>query len=130
MACIAGACSAGVMCAGGGTGAPAENDGERKSLATRMGASRKRTLWDARACRACETALQRGPDDSDRNAFDLQRLALQVDDDRLELGVLGDQFDTTAFLPQPLDRHVVTQARHHDLAVERLGLLVHGEPVA
>jgi hypothetical protein len=53
----------------------------------------------------------------------------RVDDDRREIGVLGDQFDHVALLVKTLDRHLVIQPGHDNLAIARFAAAVHGEQV-
>ena len=57
---------------------------------------------------------------SDGNALDGERLAPQIDDDRLEVRVLGDQFRASAFQLQALHGHVIAKTSHDDLPGLRL----------
>src|SRR5262245_7249154 len=69
-------------------------------------------------------------DHPDRDPFDRERRRADVDHDRLEVGVLGQELDRRAAAAQPLHRHLVVQARDHDLPGTRLLRLVHSEDVA
>ena len=59
-------------------------------------------------------------DDADAEALDDQFLAAQIDLDGLETGVFGQQRDAVPVTPEALDRHLVLDARDHDLIPERL----------
>src|SRR5581483_8720243 len=69
-------------------------------------------------------------DDADRDALDGERLAPQVDLDRLEFRVLRQELDRMAAASQALDRHFVSQAGDDDLAGARVVRAVHREEVA
>ena len=53
-----------------------------------------------------------------------------VDDDRRELDIRGLEHDVASATFEALDRHLVVQARHHDLPRMRVARLVHREQVA
>ena len=71
-----------------------------------------------------------GADYPHAQAFDGKFLAPRVDNNRLELGVLGEKFDDRAAAAQPLHRHLIVKARDHDLPGAGFAGLVHGEQVA
>ena len=54
-------------------------------------------------------------DDTDNNAFDNHRLLGQVDLNRLELLILGQQPDHGTFLPIALDGHFILDAGNNNL---------------
>src|SRR6266699_3359475 len=81
--------------------------------------------------RPAETRASKRPaDHADAEAFDGEIVLAQIDDDGLELGVLGEQLDAVAAAAQALHRDLVVHPRHHDLARARLARAVHGEQVA
>src|ERR1041385_7203554 len=92
-----------------------------------------RLVMDARLNpRANSKGLSEGPAVAyytHRHALDSERVAPQIDLDRLELGVLGLEQHRVAAPAQALDRHLVAQARDHDLAAARFGRAVHGKQV-
>src|SRR4051794_29915793 len=67
---------------------------------------------------------------TDRDTFDRQRLAAQVDIDRREVRVLGFELHRMAASPQALDGNLVAEPRHDNLPAARFLRLVHGEEVA
>src|SRR6266700_3844480 len=81
--------------------------------------------------RPAETRASKRPaDHADAEAFDGEIVLAQIDDDGLELGVLGEQLDAVAAAAQALHRDLVVHPGHHDLARARLARAVHGEQVA
>src|SRR6266700_2898485 len=81
--------------------------------------------------RPAETRASKRPaDHADAEAFDGEIVLAQIDDDGLELGILGEQLDAVAAAAQALHRDLVVHPGHHDLARARLARAVHGEQVA
>ena len=73
--------------------------------------------------------LQRGAgaDQTHADAFDGEIAGARIDDDRLEIRVLGQQLDRVAALPQAFDRDAAVDPGNHDLAASGLGRLAYGE---
>src|SRR5690606_14232525 len=70
------------------------------------------------------------PQHADDHSFDHERLFAHVDADRLELFVLGQKPNNSAFLFIALDRHFVVQPGDDDLPISHLWRAVHGDDVA
>ena len=68
--------------------------------------------------------------DADTQAFDHQFLIFQVNFDRSELRVFGDQPDLIAFALEAFDRHFIVDAGDDNLAVAGFTGGVHGEQIA
>ena len=80
--------------------------------------------------RAHDKRADRPANQADGNAFDGEIDFARIDDDRLEIRVLGNQFDKAAAMLQALDGDFLVEPGDDDLAVARLVGLVHGEQVA
>src|ERR1022692_2478425 len=61
-------------------------------------------------------------DQTDRDTFDCECGCFGIDDDRRELRVFRHQHDVASATREPLDRHIVVQARDDDLARMRIAL--------
>src|SRR5207248_11323111 len=69
-------------------------------------------------------------DHADGDALDRERVAAQIQFDRLELGVLRLEAHGMAAPAQPLYRHFVAQASNDDLPASRFGGAMHRQPIA
>src|SRR5258706_9001979 len=69
-------------------------------------------------------------DNADGDALDGHLVVAQVELDRLEIRILGQQLHRVAAAFQSLDGHLVGDARDYDLAALRLLRAVHREQVA
>ena len=67
---------------------------------------------------------------SDDDALDQQRLLLEIDPQRLEIGVLRQQPDGAALLLVALDRDLILETSHHDLALTHLAGAMNGHQIA
>ena len=67
---------------------------------------------------------------ADDDALDDQRLFPEINHDRLELVVLGQQRHQRSILAIALDRNLVVKARDDDLPAAHLGGAMHGDEVA
>src|SRR5713226_9552326 len=94
------------------------------------GEREKRACHGPRPAEKTARASKRPADHADAEAFDGEIVLAQIDDDGLELGILGEQHDGFAAAAQALHRDLVVHPRHHDLARARLARAVHGEQVA
>ncbi|OMP13962.1 hypothetical protein COLO4_00545 [Corchorus olitorius] len=75
-------------------------------------------------------AWQTSPDQTDGQALQVKLITIQINVDRFEIRILGNQFDMAALALEALDRHVVAKSGHDDLAVGGFGGSLHGQEVA
>src|ERR1700730_6497082 len=68
-------------------------------------------------------------DQTDGDSFDRERSRPGIDNDRRELGVLGQEHDVASAPFEALDRHFVVQARHDDLARMRITRRMHRQQI-
>src|SRR5690625_3064840 len=71
-----------------------------------------------------------GADDADAKTFDEYRLAAQIDLDRLEVRVFGEQTNPVPIPLQALDSDIVVDASNDDLTITRFGGFVYREQVS
>src|ERR1700682_6840255 len=69
-------------------------------------------------------------DQTDGDSFDRKRSRPGIDDDRRELGVLGQEHDVASAPFEALYRHFVVQARHDDLSRMRITRRMHRQQIA
>src|SRR5450759_4589584 len=78
---------------------------------------------------ACASPLPFAADQTDGDSFDRERSRPGIDDDRYELGVLGQEHDVASASLEALDRHLVVQARHDDLSRMRITGRMHRQQI-
>ena len=62
-----------------------------------------------------------------RHPFDGDLLFAGINDDRCEIGVLGNEFDHRSMLAEALDGDILIQSGHDNLPVSGLGTAVNGQ---